>query len=113
MQDGRFGLNQVADLVKERCVAVAINGHMLSWLAKKMIARNMAKASAGEAEPSIDGVTPGLIVSGVAAGWPSERARAIWAAYAARGGYIREPLFHMGQALLTRRGFMSRVRLSL
>jgi hypothetical protein len=34
VQDGRFGLNQVADLVKERCVAVAINGHMLSWLAK-------------------------------------------------------------------------------
>jgi hypothetical protein len=34
VQDGRFGLNQVAPLVKEKCVAVAINGHMLYWLAK-------------------------------------------------------------------------------
>ncbi|MSQ96869.1 MAG: hypothetical protein EXR98_20265 [Gemmataceae bacterium] len=34
MQDGRFGVNQVAPLVKENCVAVAINGHMLYWLAK-------------------------------------------------------------------------------
>jgi len=34
VQDGRFGVNQVAPLVKENCVAVAINGHMLYWLAK-------------------------------------------------------------------------------
>src|SRR5262245_8020517 len=34
MQDGRFGVNQVADLVKKDCVAVAINGHMLHWLKK-------------------------------------------------------------------------------
>ena len=34
MQDGRFGVNQVAPLVKTHCVAVAINGHMLYWLAK-------------------------------------------------------------------------------
>jgi hypothetical protein len=34
VQDGRFGLNQVAPLVKEKCVAVALNGHMLYWLAK-------------------------------------------------------------------------------
>jgi hypothetical protein len=34
VQDGRFGVNQVAQQVKETCVAVAINGHMLHWLAK-------------------------------------------------------------------------------
>jgi len=34
VQDGRSGVNQVAPLVKENCVAVAINGHMLYWLAK-------------------------------------------------------------------------------
>lgn len=34
MQDGRSGVNQVVPLVKENCVAVAINGHMLYWLAK-------------------------------------------------------------------------------
>jgi hypothetical protein len=34
VQDGRFGVNQVADQVRKNCVAVAINGHMLSWLAK-------------------------------------------------------------------------------
>jgi hypothetical protein len=34
VQDGRSGVNQVADRVKKECVAVAINGHMLSWLAK-------------------------------------------------------------------------------
>jgi hypothetical protein len=34
VQDGRFGLNQVAPLVQETCVAVALNGHMLSWLAR-------------------------------------------------------------------------------
>lgn len=34
MQDGRSGVNQVAPLVKENCVAVALNGHMLYWLAK-------------------------------------------------------------------------------
>jgi hypothetical protein len=34
VQDGRFGVNQVAPLVKENCVAVALNGHMLHWLAK-------------------------------------------------------------------------------
>lgn len=34
MQDGRYGVNQVADQVKKNCVAVAINGHMLHWLAK-------------------------------------------------------------------------------
>lgn len=64
--------------------------------------------SAGEAAASIDGVTPGLLLSGVAVGWPSERARAIWASYYARGDYVREPLIRMGQALLTRRGLISR-----
>jgi hypothetical protein len=34
VQDGRSGVNQVAHLVKENCVAVALNGHMLHWLAK-------------------------------------------------------------------------------
>jgi hypothetical protein len=34
VQDGRFGVNQVAPMVKESCVAVAINGHMLHWMAK-------------------------------------------------------------------------------
>jgi hypothetical protein len=34
VQDGRSGVNQVADLVKENCVAVALNGHMLHWLAR-------------------------------------------------------------------------------
>jgi hypothetical protein len=34
MQDGRFGVIQVAELVNENCVAVAINGHMLHWLQK-------------------------------------------------------------------------------
>jgi hypothetical protein len=34
VQDGRSGVNQVAQQVKENCVTVAINGHMLHWLAK-------------------------------------------------------------------------------
>jgi hypothetical protein len=34
VQDGRSAVNAVADLVQEHCVAVAINGHMLHWLAK-------------------------------------------------------------------------------
>lgn len=34
MQDGRFGVNQIAPQLKENCVPVAINVHMLYWLAK-------------------------------------------------------------------------------
>jgi hypothetical protein len=34
VQDGRSAVNRVAELVKENCVAVAINGHMLKWLAQ-------------------------------------------------------------------------------
>src|SRR5262245_6907322 len=32
MQDGRFGVSQVAQQVKKDCVAVAINGHVLRWI---------------------------------------------------------------------------------
>jgi len=34
VQDGRFGVNQNAQRIRESCVGVAINGHMLNWLAK-------------------------------------------------------------------------------
>jgi hypothetical protein len=34
VQDGRSAVNKVAHIVKENCVAVAINGHMLNWIAK-------------------------------------------------------------------------------
>ena len=34
MQDGRSAVNQNAARIKDTCVAVAINGHMLHWLMK-------------------------------------------------------------------------------
>jgi hypothetical protein len=34
VQDGRSAVNKVAHIVKENCVAVAINGHMLNWIQK-------------------------------------------------------------------------------
>ena len=34
MQDGRSAVNQSAQQIKDSCVGVALNGHMLSWMAK-------------------------------------------------------------------------------